>query len=559
MSGKRKIVMLAVCLSLAAHGVFFASSRYIILSGMSDTLDRSNRLFRLRTVRQEPASVDLLDKKKETPPPVSMFGDTPDAETIVFKEILPEEKRSEDLPMQSKKNELDEQRFEELLSDDIEPFDPSEALRKETERAMEKAAPVKRSFFDGAGESMMPRVKVFTVPEGGEDGFTVPGRIADVPSGPSAEVSGFTGTEAFMAGTKELSSLYGKTQVGEYQDIGSFLDVGLSVYRDPDTGEKFFRLSVNVEEKGPLDVIPKDIVYLIDSSKSMTEQKLFYVRDGVIGSLGKMNPGDRFNVVAFRGDVTSFRKGPVPATARNIEEAASFVEALEAKGQTDVENALLDIIGTPPEREPSYIVLVTDGRPTTGLMDSRRINQEITRRNMMKRPIFCFGGGYRVNKYLLDFLSYQNRAWSSFSDTAYEMKEDFREFYREIKDPLLINVRYRFSGVDDSEVYPRFLPDLFRRKTFSLYGKFDREDMFSVQLLGEENGDLKEFIFRGDLKDGKKGGKEIAQEWAFRKIYYLISRITMGEGDKRELMRRIEELSRRYGITTPYDMEDNDQ
>ena len=42
-----------------------------------------------------------------------------------------------------------------------------------------------------------------------------------------------------------------------------------------------------------------------------------------------------------------------------------------------------------------------------------------------------------------------------------------------------------------------------------------------------------------------------------RKIYFLISRITMGVGEESELRGKIDEISRKYGITTPYDLEDD--
>ena len=85
---------------------------------------------------------------------------------------------------------------------------------------------------------------------------------------------------------------------------------------------------------------------------------------------------------------------------------------------------------------------------------------------------------------------------------------------------------------------------------------FTDEDVFTVQILGEINGTTKEFIFKGSLKDAEKGGEDIARRWAFMKIYYLISRNTMGIGDPNRLRSMIDELSRKYNITTPYDIED---
>ncbi|MFH1877274.1 MAG: hypothetical protein ABH883_00495, partial [Candidatus Omnitrophota bacterium] len=277
-----------------------------------------------------------------------------------------------------------------------------------------------------------------------------------------------------------------------------------------------------------------------------------------LGALGRLNEGDYFNIVAFRGDLDSFEKYSARASEKTIRKTDPFIRKLEATGQTDVANALRGIIEEPVVHRPSYVMLITDGRPTTGVIDSRSIIQEITRRNNRERPIFCFGGGRKVNRYLLEFISYQNRAWSRLSGEMHEMGSDFVDFYEQIKDPFLLNVRYRLNGVDPSSVYPKYLSDFYKGKDFTIYGRFDREDIFSMQLLGEINGRIKEIIYKGSLKNADAGGEDIAREWAFRKIYHLISQNTMGLGDPAVLRKEIESLSRKYNITTPYDIENGE-
>ena len=85
---------------------------------------------------------------------------------------------------------------------------------------------------------------------------------------------------------------------------------------------------ISVDKKANLRVIPKEIIFLIDSSKSITAQKLEYVKKGVIEALWHLNPGDKFNIVAFRGNLIKFREQSVEKGMKNLFEAEIFMIAL---------------------------------------------------------------------------------------------------------------------------------------------------------------------------------------------------------------------------------------
>ncbi|MFC1548759.1 VWA domain-containing protein [Candidatus Omnitrophota bacterium] len=549
---KGKTAILAVVISLTAHSVFLASSPHIHMSGMYKVLDETRRIFQLGEVDERVADVSFFEDHEAAVPSLKMTKQISPAEGIIYNKMALE-KMEEDLS--NKKKQMFEENLNDITPEEFEKFEAEDKLRSEAEKAREEAAPEQKSLAEKlASESLVS----YPVALGEtEEGAVISKWEGLIPvAGKRSWRPGKEGV--FQPGKKELAAIGGKAQVGEYQDIGRYLDVVVKVYEDPANGVKYFKVMVNAKAGNRLEVIPKEIIFLVDSSKSITEEKLTYIKEGLFDTLQNLNPKDRFNLVAFRGDLVKYERNSVPVGKRTVERAKAFIKKLKAVGQTDVENALLKIIEDPVSFYPSYIVFITDGRPTTGVTDSRRIIQQITRRNNMERPIFCFGGGRRVNKYLLDFISYQNRAWSRFAMTTHDMRRDFDEFYSQIKDPVLLNVRYRLIGLSAEEVFPKYLSDFYKRRSFTLYGRFDDEDVFTLQLLGQINGMTKEFIFKASLKDAERGDREIAREWAFRKIYYLISENTMGVGDPGKLRLEIEKLSRKYGIITPYDIEDSD-
>ncbi|MDP8299407.1 MAG: VWA domain-containing protein [Candidatus Tantalella remota] len=548
-----KPVILAIFISLIVHAVFLAAAPHMVMSGMWQVVDQTRKMFRIRDVDKETADVSLFQETRPRPSSVKMTQQVSRLKGVNFKSMMLEEKPKEEMSLEIKKRDMIKEPVNEVIPD----TNPLDMMKSEAERAKKEVTPDKRSLADrlltedlvdntvnsDASDREMSH-------EPGQRSFD---RFADgLGDWESASHA------AYGPGEGDMSAIQAGARLGEYEDIGEHLDVRLKTYEDPVTGEKYFEILISVKEGSRLEVIPKEIIFLVDSSKSITEEKLAYIKEGLLDSIKSLNPEDRFNLVAFRGNLVKYEPYPVKVSERMLKKARPFINQMEAVGQTDVENALLEIIEEPVQFYPSYIVLITDGRPTTGVISSREIIQQITRRNNMRRPIFCFGGGRRVNRYLLDFISYQNRAWSRFAETTYDIRDDFDGFYNQLKDPLLLNVRYRMLGLSTSEMYPKYLSDFYYNRPFTLYGRFNNEDAFSMQLLGEINGMTKELIFEKALSKAEPGDESIAREWAFRKIYYLISRITMGRGDSGRLRDEIDRLSQKYNIKTPYDIEDAD-
>ena len=544
-----KIAILAVIISLMAHSLFLAASPYIVLHGMRQIVDQTRKMFRLKDVQEKITTVSFTGDVDQQVLSVKMSQPPSGLKDKAFQKMMLEEKAEKDLSLDSKKEKLKKEKLDRM---EKEKFDIDDMLKTEAEKSKKEIAPEERSL----AEKLLSEEMVEQADRSGAD--VNHDAVQRSLNGPVSDADNWDPSLAgsFRPGDNESSSVSGRTRVGDYVDIGEYLEVYLSTYVEPDTGEKYFKLIVMVLPGVQLKAIPKEVIFLLDSSKSITEEKLSYIKKGVYDSVKNLNPGDRFNTIAFRGDLIKFENASVPVREKSVDEVRTFIEGLQAIGQTDVENALLGITKEPVRFDPSYVILMTDGRPTTGVTDSRKIIQQITRTNNMKRSIFCFGGGRRVNKYLLDFISYQNRAWSHFAKTTYDMEKDFDIFFDQIKDPLLLNVRYLLNGVDSEEVYPKYLSDFYLGRPFVLYGRYEDEDLFSMQLLGGVDGTTKEFIFKQSLKSAQEGGEEIAREWAFMKMYYLISRNTMGKGDPVRLRGEIDKLSRKYNIPTPYDIQD---
>ena len=249
---------------------------------------------------------------------------------------------------------------------------------------------------------------------------------------------------------------------------------------------------------------------MLDASGSIGMERLTQFEKGLTYSIKHLNPNDRFNVLVFKDKTITFSPVSLKPNPENIKNAVEFLEELESWSTTDIYGALRASIHLKSPFVPSYRVFMSDGFPTTGIINARRVINEISRINDNKVSIFTFGGGASVDPYMLDFIAFKNRGWSRVCGREYFMGREFSRLYDEIKDPLLLNVRYYVSALKAQEIFPQTMPDFFKGSQFVIYGRYTNENKFVIQIRGDMAQDKKEFIVSASLKDACAGDKQIA-------------------------------------------------
>jgi von Willebrand factor type A domain len=351
---------------------------------------------------------------------------------------------------------------------------------------------------------------------------------------------------------KKTSS--GIEHVSKAMDLGTALTYQLFKYQDPASGQKYFKLTVKVRDATVnFPVIPKEVIFLVDASASIGMERLTQFVEGLTYSLKHLNPNDRFNILVFKNKTIPFSPVSIKPVGENIKNAVEFLQNLKSWSTTDIYDALRTSINLKNPFVPSYRVFMSDGFPTTGIQDARRVINDISLINDNKVSIFTFGGGADVDPYMLDFIAFKNRGWSRVSDREYFIGRDFSRLYDEIKDPLLLNVRYYVGGLNDKEIFPQTMPDFFKGSQFVIYGKYKNENKFVIQIRGDMEQGKKEFIVSASLKDAAKGDQQIARDWAFHKVYYLISELKYNVNNE-ALINTIDDLCAKFHIITPYSM-----
>jgi hypothetical protein len=340
-----------------------------------------------------------------------------------------------------------------------------------------------------------------------------------------------------------------------YDFMDSLLEVKLETFVPPNEKEGFFRLQLVPKKGQELKPIPKDVTFVIDASNSIIQRKLDSTVKASKSMFSQLRPEDRFNVVIFRDSPSFFQPEPVSGTPENKAAAAQFINGIKSGGQTDVFNALRQVIQKPPRAGiPGVVVVMSDGRPTIGLRDTRELINQISEENTTGNTVFAYGAGNTVNGYLLDLLAYRNRGEARVLPSADNMAKDLPDFFSRLNDPLLAALHANYGRLSENDsIVPKDMPDFYKGRSVAVYGKFNpaKDNEFFMRLVGASESNKKEVIFKADLRKASTGDEKIARNWAFERIYYLIDEICR-IGDKPELLNEIKQLSAKYNIRTIY-------
>jgi Ca-activated chloride channel family protein len=299
-------------------------------------------------------------------------------------------------------------------------------------------------------------------------------------------------------------------------------------------------------------VIPKDVLIVLDQSGSMQGPKWSQAQAAAEFVLNHLNPQDRFNVIVFSTGYRIFAN--TLQSVNQASKAAAWVQTQAAEGGTDINGALLETLGMVDPTRQATVLFMTDGQPTEGVTDLPTILKNVQAKASANTRLFAFGVGDDVNTYLLDSLAADFHGASVYIRPNENLETKISGLYAKISAPVLTSPKLVFSGdVVINDTYPSdSLPDVFAGQQLIVSGRYHGQGTPTVTLSGDQSGKTQSFAFPGLTFNENAGGQPfVARLWATRKIGALLKNIQL-HGQTPELVNEVVALSVRYGIITPY-------
>ncbi|XP_061108981.1 inter-alpha-trypsin inhibitor heavy chain H5 isoform X1 [Conger conger] len=328
-----------------------------------------------------------------------------------------------------------------------------------------------------------------------------------------------------------------------------------------------------------LPVVPKNVVFVIDTSASMVGTKIRQTKEALFTILKDLRPNDRFNFISFSNRIKVWQVGQlVSVTPNNIRDAKKFIYMITPTGGTDINGAIqsgssllsnyLSSTGD-HHNSVSLIIFLTDGRPTVGERKSPSILSNTKSAVQEQFCIFTIGIGNDVDYRLLERMSLENcgmmRRIREDSDASAMLKG----FYDEIGTPLLSDIRVGYTEDSVQYVTQNLFTNYFNGSEIVIAGKLTNQSAETLHVQVTASNSDKSIVLETDValqereretqrqveaaNAGSVGDDYAERVWGFLSVNDgLKSRLRSHNSQEREeFTKQVTNLSLTYNLLTP--------
>ncbi|MEP0548992.1 MAG: VWA domain-containing protein [Rhodothermales bacterium] len=328
-----------------------------------------------------------------------------------------------------------------------------------------------------------------------------------------------------------------------------------------DGNRGFLVFVVEPDASDVTESIDKVFTLIVDRSGSMRGDKIVQARNAANFIVNNLDEGDRFNIVDFASNVSSFRPEHVEYTAENRDAALAYISGFQADGSTNISGAFgvaVPQFSAASEETANLIVFFTDGEATAGITQTEPLAAYV--RDLILDTetgviVFTFGIGESVNRQLLTLLASENDGFAQFLGED-ELESVITDFYLQIRNPVLLDTEIAFAPAVVSDVHPDPPPSLFKGQQMIVSGRYDEAVPVTITLSGQAFGQPVSYAYDLGLADSSATRYQfLPKVWAKLKIEDLLVlyySLPEGSPEAEEVRDEIVAISLAWGVTSPF-------
>lgn len=303
----------------------------------------------------------------------------------------------------------------------------------------------------------------------------------------------------------------------------------MSVFACPsqdDPGSGYFLLIFSSEPDDSISHrLPREVTFVLDRSGSMRGEKLDKVRESVKQIIAGLSVFEHFNIITYNQGVDLFQDQPVPKTTRASEgipfawtdqtginhlrnlplpkiknseqEAFSWIDQINARGGTNIHDALSAALNQPSREGLVPIILfLTDGLPTIGNTSEKDIVKLVQDSNKGNRRIFSIGVGSDLNSPLIRRISTETGGACTFILPKEDVEVKIADLFDKLNGPIATNISLDVLPNADRvrDVLPARIPDLYAGTQVVITGQYVGNAPLSFKLSSQTPGGEQQLI-----------------------------------------------------------------
>jgi Ca-activated chloride channel family protein len=273
----------------------------------------------------------------------------------------------------------------------------------------------------------------------------------------------------------------------------------------------------------PTPDIPRELIFVIDTSGSMHGTSLSQAARALTLALDGLSSADRFNVVQFNSVTSTLFNASVDATASNISIAKRYVAGLKANGGTEMRPAIAHALTSPgSEAHLRQVIFITDGS-----VGNEQELFGLIERNLGNTRLFTVGIGSAPNSWFMRKAAEAGHGTFTLISALHEVNAKMSRLFRKLEQPQITDITVEWPVGTTAESYPQTIPDLYAGEPIVIKALLDNEpkqgDLLKISgnsALGTWGAEL--IVNDGDLSPG------VAAVWARARIEGLMDRERRG-------------------------------
>lgn len=234
---------------------------------------------------------------------------------------------------------------------------------------------------------------------------------------------------------------------------------------------------------------PRDVIFLLDTSGSMSGASIGQAKSGLLTCMEMLRPEDRFNIIRFAHEYSSFAPDFRQATTEKLNQATGYIQRLVADGGTEMHPALREALSmTPKEGHLKLVIFMTDGNVGNEDDLMRLLHQELG-----NTRLFTFAIGSAPNEHLIRTMAEQGRGQARFIRSHEDIGNEMSDFFRTLEAPVLTDISVDWVGaggdvLEKISMYPSKVPDVFIHRPIQLIATSPRGFSGQVVVSGTIEG-----------------------------------------------------------------------